>query len=355
MQRTERLLFMMERINSGRRPSVEWFVEKCECSERTILADIQFLKENMRMAIEYDRFNGGYINSDPKRTLPPIELTEGELFALALGKEMLTEYSGTAFEPILEAAIQKIMDRLPDRAKISVADLSGAVRFKPPGMVALDSRKSWFDFNRACEESKIVQVTYFSAHSGQLTIREIEPHRMVESRGAWYVIAWCRSRNDLRQFALHRIREYKLTADTFEKRENVDVDKYLEEVFLLEHGDAVQRYVIKFDPVAARYVRERRWHPSQEIAEHDDGSCTLSFNAARTDEVKRWVLVFGSGAEVLEPQTLRDILRDEFERGLEVYSDEVRSSSSVKGNKVAAREGQKQKPKTLAERDDSDT
>ena len=345
---------MIDRINAGRRPTVEWFVENFECSERTVLGDIQFLKDNLRMAIEYDRFNGGYINTDPKQTLPPIELTEGELFALALGKDMLTEYSGTAFEPILDAAIGKIVERLPDRTKISVADLSGAVRFKPPGMVALESRKSWFDLNHACEESKIVQITYFSAHSGQLTIREIEPHRMVESRGAWYVIAWCRSKNDLRQFALHRIREYKVHNESFEKRQNVDVDKYLDEVFLLEHGDQVQRYVIKFDPLAARYVRERRWHASQEITEHSDGSCTLSFNAARTDEVKRWVLVFGSAAEVVEPQTLRDILREEFERGLSLYSADSRAASSPGETKLAAQTSKKRKPKTMATRDNSD-
>lgn len=345
---------MIDRINSGRRPSMQWLMENCECSERTVHADLAFLRDNLRMAIEYDRYHEGYINTDPKRTLPPIELTEGELFALALGKNMLTEYSGTAFEPILDAAIEKIVERLPDKAKISVADLSGVVRFKPPGMIELESRKSWFDLNRACEESKIVQITYFSAHSGQLTIREIEPHRMVESRGAWYVIAWCRSKSGVRQFALHRIREYKVMTDSFEKRENVDVDKYLEEVFLLEHGDEVQRYVIKFDPVASRYVRERRWHASQEIVDHEDGSCTLSFNAARTDEVKRWVLVFGASAEVIEPQTLRDILHNEFQRGLGLYSSDSATDSLNKATKIAAKEAKRAEPKTLADRDDTD-
>lgn len=355
MQRTERLQIMIQRINAGRLPTVGWFMENCECSERTVLEDIRFLKERMGLRIEYDRFKGGYINLDPKTALPPIELTEGELFALTLGKDMLTKYSGTAFEAILENAIQKIVDRLPDRERIELTDLANVVRFKPSGYVPLESRKHWLELNGACEHKKVVKITYYSASTGQLTIREIEPYRMVESRGAWYVIGWCRLRSGLRQFALHRIHEYNVSNEYFAPRENVDVDKYLDEVFLLEHSDSVQRYVIRFDPVATRYVRERKWHKSQEILLHDDGSCTLCFTAASLDEVKRWVLVFGASAEVLEPEDLRDILRQEFETGLALYSRDSAHTSSARESKTAASSPTGPKLKTLGYRDDADS
>jgi predicted DNA-binding transcriptional regulator YafY len=350
MQRTERLTKMIARINSGRRPTVQCFMEDFECSERTVLEDIRYLKEQMNMAIEYDRFGGGYINRDPKQVLPPIELTEGELFALTLGKDMLTEYSGTAFEPILESAIQKIVDRLPDRSKVDVAELSGVVRFKPSGLVTLASRKTWFDLNKACEDSKIVQITYYAASTGQMSIREIEPYRIVESRGAWYVIAWCRLKSAIRQFAVHRINEYKVSAENFSPREDVDVDRYLDETFVLEHGDPVQRYVIKFDPLATRYVRERKWHASQEFTVHQDGSSTLSVNAARLDEVKRWVLVFGAGAEVIEPAELREVLRAEFEEALRLYSRDAAPVPVLKPARVAAQSPAKKKKYRSAEK-----
>ncbi len=108
MQKTERYLFIMQRINAGRLPTPATLAEECECSERTILDDVRFLKERAGMKIRFDTFQGGYVNLEPKKTLPPIELTEGELFALTLGKDMLTEYSGTVFEPILENAIERL-------------------------------------------------------------------------------------------------------------------------------------------------------------------------------------------------------------------------------------------------------
>ncbi len=309
---------MLERINKGRCPTVEDFCRDYEVKERTVHEDIRFLKEDLGYKIEHDRFRGGYVNRDPGQQLPKFELTDGELFALTLGKDMLAEYSGTAFEPILATAIDKITERLPDRLRLDLAELYGAVRFKASG-VATISRKTFFDLNRASEKKNVVQITYFSASDGQMSIREIEPLRIVENRGAWYAISWCRMRSKIRTFAIHRIQDYKILPEEFADREGVDVDARLNEAFQLEHGDPVQKYVIKFDITAARYIRERTWHPSQELVEHPDGTCTLSFTATRLDEVKRWVLLYGSCAEVIEPIELRQVLKEEFTKAAKVY------------------------------------
>lgn len=318
MQRTERLMIMIDKINAGRCPSVDLFCQEFEVSIRTVHADIAYLKDMMGMAIEFDHYKGGYINKDPKQSLPPIELTDGELFALTLGKDMLTEYSGTAFEPILEKAIEKISERLPGKVKIDVRDVSGVVRFKAAGIAPV-SRKVFLDINRAIESKNVVQISYLGANSGQLTIRPIEPLLLVESRGAWYAMSWCKIRNAIRHFALHRIQDYKVLPETFETRPDVNPDAVLARAFLLEHGDPVQRYVIRFDASATRYIEERQWHPSQEFQKHADGSCTLSFTASRLDEVKRWVLVYGASAEVLEPKELRMMLSEEFAKGARLY------------------------------------
>lgn len=247
---------------------------------------------------------------------------------------MLSQYSGTAFEPILASGIEKIAARLPDRVKVDVADLNSAISFKTSGVANL-SRKMFFDLNKACEKKNVVALTYFTAHSGVVSERCIEPYRLVESRGAWYVLAWCQMRHEMRMFALHRIRSYDVHYDQhFELRDSVDVDAYLRSAFQLEHGDPEQKCVIKFDVVASRYVRERRWHDSQVIEEQLDGSCTLSFNATRLDEVKRWVLLYGASAEVLEPAALREIMRKEFESGARVYGSAAAALSETTPRQV---------------------
>src|SRR5207253_7169267 len=140
----------------------------------------------------------------------------------------------------------------------------------------------------------------------------IDPYRLVESRGAWYVVAYCHLRKDLRLFALHRIAFYKLQNEPYEPTVSAEqIDTWVSSAFVLEHGDPEQEVTIKFDPVATRYIRERKWHASQKRTEHDDGSCTLSFKTHRLDEAKRWVLEYGASAEVLEPPELRAMLAEE--------------------------------------------
>jgi proteasome accessory factor B len=58
---------------------------------------------------------------------------------------------------------------------------------------------------------------------------------------------------------------------------------------------------IRFSKHVADYVRERTWHPSQEIVECNDGELILSMTVNHLLELKRWVLSWGAEAQVLAP------------------------------------------------------
>lgn len=334
MQRFMRLVRILDLINRGRCPGREDLAREFECSVRTVDNDIQLLRDN-HYAIEFDDFRNGYINTNPDQKLPEFDLDYSEVFALTIGKDMLSEYSGTSLEPVLRSALDKIADRLPEKVRVNLKDFVTAVRFKPSGTVSI-SRKLFFDFADACDDQRIIDISYYGARKGQYTQRKIEPLRVVEHGGAWYCIAWCRLRNDIRMFALHRIQKYTVMDETFIERDGIDVDSFVKQAFLLEHAGEEQRYSIWFDPLAARYVRERQWHPSQEITDHLDGSLTFAFSATSLDEVRRWVLGFGASAHVLEPAELRRILAEEFEDAHKMYSEPQQLQLPVAARTVAA-------------------
>lgn len=319
----ERLVVIEEEIRRGRFPTVEKLCQMFEVKERTIYDDIRQLRENMGLDIQFCRFRGGYYNRNPKKSLPVFDLSDGEVFALTMGKEMLSQYTGTAFETILRSAIEKISERLPDKVKVDLEDIRSMVKFRPGAIVPI-SRKMFLDLNRACEKNIPVDLVYLAASTGQISERTLFPYRLLENRGTWYVIGWCRLRNDLRMFALHRIKSYNLTDERFTPCEDLDIDAWVESAFQLEHGDEKQRVAIRFDPPSARYVRERTWHPSQELTEHEDGSCTLAFDTESLDEVKRWVLMYGAEAQVLLPEALAQMVKAEFDAALRKYGSPCR-------------------------------
>jgi predicted DNA-binding transcriptional regulator YafY len=68
---------------------------------------------------------------------------------------------------------------------------------------------------------------------------------------------------------------------------------------------------LRFAPPAARYVREKTWHPTQQIDEREDGGLILTMRVNHLAEVKRWVMSFGAECEVLEPEELQLQIHDE--------------------------------------------
>jgi predicted DNA-binding transcriptional regulator YafY len=76
---------------------------------------------------------------------------------------------------------------------------------------------------------------------------------------------------------------------------------------------------IWFSPDVAGYIKEKIWHESQEIHPQDDGSIIFEAEVAGTDEIKFWSMSWGSKAEVLEPESLKDEIREEAEVIIERY------------------------------------
>jgi predicted DNA-binding transcriptional regulator YafY len=63
--------------------------------------------------------------------------------------------------------------------------------------------------------------------------------------------------------------------------------------------------VVKFSKKLAPLIEEHRWRPDQEIKKHKDGSITFRTRVRGTLEVRRWIMSWGEGVRVLEPESLR--------------------------------------------------
>jgi proteasome accessory factor B len=75
-----------------------------------------------------------------------------------------------------------------------------------------------------------------------------------------------------------------------------------------------QEVKIRFSPSQAPYIRERTWHPSQQIETERNGGLILTLKVADLWEVKRWLIGFGAEAEVLGPEDLREKIAGECTR-----------------------------------------
>jgi predicted DNA-binding transcriptional regulator YafY len=81
-----------------------------------------------------------------------------------------------------------------------------------------------------------------------------------------------------------------------------------------------ERMEISFDRQIAPYVRERRWHPSQHIAETPDGGIIVRLDVTNDWALRSWILSFGPLAKVLSPASLSNQIKDETARAAARYA-----------------------------------
>ena len=309
----ERLLAIDRLLRSPERQTAVGMAESLEVSERTIRNDIAFLRDRYSAPIEFSKSRGFYY-TDPNWRLPSINLSHGELFALTLGAQMLKNYAGSAYAEDLQSAIAQLAERLPERTWVDLQQLANEnVRFRAGAELNLDP-EIWHQLELACQRKQRILMTYYTAGRNAESERKLDPYILHFSTNNPYVTGYCHKRQEIRWFRVDRIRSLQLLEETFEIDPIFDAEAHFESVFQHEVGGVPTLIVIWFDAATSPYIRERRWHPTQDIEEHDDGSLTLHFLARGLNEVKRWILFYGQGAIVKAPPKLVDMVRNEVEQ-----------------------------------------
>lgn len=77
-------------------------------------------------------------------------------------------------------------------------------------------------------------------------------------------------------------------------------------------------------PVCVRFEPECKWRLVEEFGpesfvEEPDGKLLFEWDYTDVDNLMSWLLTFGSGAELLEPVSLRERLKQELEETLRRY------------------------------------
>ena len=315
----ERLLEIDALLRSGQRQTVVSLAESLDRSERTIRNDLAFMRDRFNAPLEYSAKHGHYY-TDPEWRLPTISLSQGELFALTLGARMLEAYAGFAYAAELRSAIERLSERLPEQTCIDLQQIADEQVVFRTGVETYPDPIIWKQILEGCRTSRRVRMKYFTASRNTESERVLDPYLLHIYRGTNpYVIGFCHKRQAIRWFRVDRIRELKVLKEKFVPDPNFNAKEHLSKIFQSEVGGKPVPVTIWFDALTAPYIRERRWHPTQEIQENPDGSLILHLIVGGLHELKRWILGYGKGAVVKEPPELVEMVRQEIEGMSEQY------------------------------------
>ncbi|NCJ06220.1 WYL domain-containing protein [Synechococcales cyanobacterium C] len=313
-RRLERLLKLDQLLRSPERQTAQTLADALEVSERTVRDDLAFLRDRYHAPLKFTRPKGQHY-TDLNWRLPTISLTKGELFALTLGARMLEACSGSAYALDLRSAVLRLTERLPEETWVDLQQVADErIIFRSGAEINLNP-DIWHQLEDACRNSRQVWMHYYTASRDSASERILDPYLLHIYRGTNpYVIGWCHQRDEVRWFRVDRIRELKQLDTRFERKPDFNAKDHLEMIFQHEAGGVPVTVQIWFDAKTAPYIRERRWHPTQELHEQGDGAVTLQMVVRGLNDVKRWVLGYGRGAIVQEPPELQRMVAEEVEQ-----------------------------------------
>lgn len=314
-----RLVCLDQRIRSGTYPNARTLAAELEVSPRTIYRDLDFLRLSWGAPIEFCPRRNGFFYRDRDYALPLLRLTEGELLALFVAERVMQHYRRTPYGRDLATAFEKLAAQLPDTISLDLTHLQDAYSIRGPeaNVGDLDCFRK---VARAVREGRQLELVYWSASHGKTCRRVVDPYHLTSVSGDWYLVAYCHLREEVRMFVPGRIQSLRETGERFERPADFRIEEYLDGSFRALRGDGRARRVrLRFTAEAARWVREKQWHPSQRLRPCKDGSLEVCFRLTHLEEVKRWVLSYGSSCEVLEPAELRQQVVEELRRMLTGY------------------------------------
>ncbi|MFO1488874.1 MAG: WYL domain-containing protein [Verrucomicrobiota bacterium] len=300
-------------IQSGKLPNATRLAGELEVTTKTIQRDIEFMRDRLELPIEYDGSRFGYFYGQEVTAFPTMQITEGELFALIVAEKALQQYRGTTFEKPLLSAIKKMEQSLPDTISINLPDLEQTISFRTRAEQILNLET--FDLlAKAAANRQQLEIAYRKPGRADSEQRTIDPYHLANINGEWYLFAYDHLRNDIRTFAPARIQKARTTGREFPRPEKFSLEKRLRDSFGVQSGEGQYDVVIHFDPRVADYIREKRWHGSQELRELKNGAVELRLKLSSLKEIERWILGWGGDARVLQPRELAGAIRQAAEK-----------------------------------------
>ena len=208
MNRLERLYAINEAVRraSPAPVSAATLADRFDVSRRTIERDLKALRHaGAPLYAERGRSGGQRTLEDPRHVV--LTLSESEVAALVLA--LSSAGPDLPYGEIGRAAVDRLLDVLPDTTRVGVDGLRSRVRTSPNEQGSIDTQIRRI-LEQGVQQSRVINLGYIDAHL-ESTRRAVDPVGFLHRKSTWFLVGWCHLRNDGRLFRFDRITSARLT------------------------------------------------------------------------------------------------------------------------------------------------
>jgi len=196
----------------------------------------------------------------------------------------------------LSSALEKLETALGERSPVQV-------ELARPEMLGV--------IEKAVEARQRLDVDYYTAYRDELTSRRIDPYRVENYDGDWFVQAWCHRVDALRTFRVDRIEAAEPLDEFFEAApEDLPPPR-------LGPGDDGEPVVIRLPPSAGWVVES---YPTKSVEALRGGrGWAVTLDVAGDVFLERLMLRAGASAKIIKPASRSDVAKAAAARVLALY------------------------------------
>lgn len=298
MQVNSRLFEIVYMLMQKRKVTAKELADKFEVSTRTIYRDIEILSRANIPVYSTKGKEGGI----------------GLLDEYVLNKTILSENEQNqilfALQGMKKIAKQDEKDILGKLSTLFNKEINDWIRIDFSNWSKDNIQEKRFEIIKyAILNKQLIEFIYYNSN-GEKSKRIVEPLQIWFKDKSWYLISYCRNKQDYRIFKIARIKEMKILEEHFERElpKEKEEEKYKFKSILLELEISKKMAYRVYDDFE-----------TEEISKKEDESFIVKVEYPDNDWVYGYILSFGEDIKVLSPERVKKIIKNKLEKTLKKY------------------------------------
>lgn len=162
----------------------------------------------------------------------------------------------------------------------------------------------------ALRDKRRIELEYFSASSGELSTREIDPWSLYAALGRWYLVGFDHRSGEERMFRVDRIKRARVLPNPADIPDDLDLNAYSG---AFRDRPELPGATFEISPAVARWFEE--YYPVRSAETSADGWRAIELSYTKPQWVAALVLSIGEGVRNVQPQVVAD--------AVSAYAEEV--------------------------------
>jgi len=314
MNRIDRLSAILIQLQSKQIVKAQEIADRFNISLRTVYRDLKALEE-AGVPLGAEAGVGKYLSEG--YSLPPVAFQKEEAGALLMAAKLAEYQTDKSIKKHLQNALYKIRAALRVEEKAYLESLENSIEvLAPPQPQSTFPDHFLTDLQTALSQKRVVNFDYYGQNSDSFNNREVEPISLCFYARHWHLIAYCRLRQDMRDFRSDRIVKLTITSEQFDAQERQQYQGYLQSFMNTRNLSKVQ---VRFSKEAQKFVEGQKYYMGYVPPSDHEETDLMTFMTLDLDSFSHWLIQFADQVEIHYPLELKQITADLAQKVYQYY------------------------------------